>query len=170
MAINIPASLFETYFETVDYFNNEAFGVSCTLYYPTIKTICPNCIYNQQTKTSTNRYKAGGPVPFSDTICPYCFGEGIVETTSETESIKMRVYFDKKSWIKQPGAVELTLPNGSCQAYGFLVDLPKLKRAYKVGIHEETAGLDQFSFKLAGEPFLHGFKKNKYFICTLERI
>jgi hypothetical protein len=169
MPINIPDSLFDTYFENVDYFNNEAFGVDCILYYPAVKEICSNCIYNHITKTSTNIYKAGGPISFSNTICPYCHGEGAVETETETDTIKMRVYFDRKSWIKPPGQVELKIPDGSCQCYGFLVDLPKLKRADRVGIHAEVLGHDQFVFKLSGEPWLHGFKKNKYFICILER-
>jgi hypothetical protein len=44
---------------------------------------CPNCFYDGVNKTSTNRYRATGPIPFTKGTCPYCKGIGMITTTGQ---------------------------------------------------------------------------------------
>lgn len=41
-------------------------------------TECPNCIYDAANQCSTGMYKANGPQPFDNRMCPVCGGKGIL--------------------------------------------------------------------------------------------
>lgn len=162
----IPQSVFDTYYETVDELTNVDFGVTCTLLYPLKKTDCQNCIFDPFLGTSSNKYQSGGPIPFTNGLCPYCNGEGYTAVIP-TEDIKMRVYYDKKSWVKMP--VPITVPDGSVQSIGHMTDLPKILMCTEMRLHKTIEGQGTFTYILAGEPVPHGFKKNKYFIAIWAR-
>lgn len=167
MSIDIPQDLFDTYYSVVDDMIDLHFGVSCTLYYPPIKEICSNCVYNPVTGASSNKYKTGGPYPFEGGLCPYCDGNGYEEST-QTESIMLRCYFDRKSWAKM--GVDYKLADGSCVVYGHMRDISKLQKANEITLNDQNAGNGVFRYRLAGEPTPHGFKKTKYFIAAMERL
>lgn len=165
--MEIPQGLFDLYYEIADDFIDSNFGVNCTLYYGPQKEICPNCMYNPVTNKSSNNYKAGGPIPFSDTICPYCDGVGYKETEA-TEQIKLRVYFEKKYWVKVE--VPVLIKDGACQVIGHIVDMPKIRKARKIRVCDHLSGYENFDFTLASSPIPHGLKKNKYFIAFFNRV
>lgn len=167
MGIDIPDDIFDTYYEVVDEMIDDYFGVSCTLIYPPVKSLCPNCIYNSRVGSSSNKYKIGGPVPFDGGLCPVCDGNGFQEESQE-ESIMLRCYFDKKSWMKL--GVEFKLADGGCVVYGHIRDMNKVQKANEITLNDANSGNGVFRYRLSGEPIPHGFKKKKYFIAGMNRI
>lgn len=163
----VPQSVFDAYYATVDSFTNDDFGIACTVIYPAKKTVCPNCIYDSLNKRSSGVYKAGGPISFTVGPCPFCAALGYT-SVQDTDSIKLRCYFNPKYWVKFPG-VEINAPNTMAQIYGHIIDLPKINRADYMRLATNELGYASYDFILAGEPRLHGFRKNKYFIAMLGR-
>lgn len=166
MSFIIPQEVFDKYNEAVDAMIDSNFGVECTLYYPAVKSICPNCVFNPMTNSSSNKYKAGGPISFDGEICPYCDGVGYTQE-EETDTIKLRCYFDRKSWLKLP--VELKVPQTSLITYGHLSDMPKCQRANYIRTNTAQDLYGGSRYRLSGTPVIHGFKKNKYFIAGWEK-
>src|SRR5690606_18618325 len=76
----------------------------CTIIYSETKhTECPNCYVNNITGKSSGKYKAGGPNPFYQGSCPYCYGEGKISEQS-TDTLYLLVLWDSKKWIlSNPG-------------------------------------------------------------------
>lgn len=58
-------------------------GRSVNIVYKENEVGCPNCYYDGVNKTSTNRYRAAGPVPFTKGTCPYCKGIGMITQTGQ---------------------------------------------------------------------------------------
>lgn len=158
----IPQQVFDKYYEITDSLNNEL-GVNCTLYFIPAQIPCDNCENNPVTGKSTGIYKSGGPISFSGTFCPRCNGEGFY-TTEESEVIKMRCYFDRNSWLK--AGLNFIASDTSAITYGFIEDLPKIRKANSVILNSDQSAYNATRYSLLGEPVLHGFKKNKYFIAT----
>lgn len=160
--MEIPDEVFDTYFDTVDDFIDSNFGVTCRLTYPAKKTVCTNCIYDPLLKKSSGIYKSGGPISFSNGVCPYCNGVGFSES-ADTDTLKLRVYYEKKHWIRLPVTAEL--PDGSVQTIGHMADLPKILRCNNIVFNTDIEGNVEYKYKLSGEPMPHGFKRRKYFIA-----
>ena len=163
--MNIPQLVWDKYKEAVDKMTSDWFGVNCRVYYPAIKTICPNCDFNTLTQRSNNTYKSGGPIPFNG-ICPYCNGDGYTnEETSEV--IKMRCYFNKKDWVKVNVPIEIK--DGMVQTIGFMSDAPKCLRSSRVILNSDQERFLSNDYKLSGYPTPHGFKKDLYFVAFWEK-
>ena len=164
--MEIPTEVFDTYYSIASDFIDSNFGVNCTIYYPEKKSICDNCIFDSFQKKSTNKYLAGGPISFTTGQCPRCAGTGY-RSIADTDSIKLRAYFDKKKWIKMP--VDINLVDSAVQVIGHMVDMPKILRASSVLVNSDIQGYKSFKYVLAGEPVPHGFGRNKYFVAMLTR-
>lgn len=162
----IPTEIFALYNQEVDDMINSNFGVTCTLYYPEKTVQCDNCIFDPVLKKSSNIYKAGGPISFSNGLCPYCNGYG-KKVTIPTDSIKVRAYYNKKAWYNVP--VSIDIPDGSVQTIGFMSDFAKIKMCTHIRIHTSVEGYGAFEYLLFGEPIPHGFKKNRYCIAMWRR-
>jgi hypothetical protein len=68
----------------------------------TKKEVCPNCIYDPGLKKSSNKYKNGGPIPFTlGQLCPYCYGVGW-SGEEKSETVYLAVISDSKKWINPP--------------------------------------------------------------------
>lgn len=161
MAINIPQSVFDKYNEACDMFlTNDNFSRVCTLYYPPLKEECATCQAN-----NTNVFAHGGTAPFSFNSCSYCGGNGYKET-EVTDTVRLRIYFQKKDWIK---VAQLAIPDAEAQIIGFMSDLPKVKNANKIKLVSEENALNLF-FQLASEPLPHGFGKTRYFIAYVKHV
>lgn len=165
--MDIPSSVFTTYYTTADDFIDKNFGVNCVIYYPAKRVDCENCIFDPFTKKSSNKYQSGGPISFTNGICPYCNGEGF-RSSVDSDTIKMRAYYDKKSWVKIP--LPINLPDGAVQTIGHMSDLPKVLRCTEMQLHSDIAGQGTFKYMLSGEPVPHGFGRNKYFIAMWVRV
>lgn len=166
----IPQLVFDTYNNAVDAMIDSNFGVNCRLYYPAEKTICSNCEFNPIIGRSANIYKAGGPISFTDGFCPFCNGDGYTDD-SRTEDIMLRCYFTPKHWIKiiNDSKTDMKYPDGAMQTIGHLSDLQKCRRANYITVNTNVAGYINSSYGLIGEPVLHGFQRNKFFIAMWER-
>jgi hypothetical protein len=166
MTITIPDGFWDKYREACDFFiDDNHIGKSCTLVYPARRIICDNCIVNTIGGTSTNSYKHGGLAPFNFGNCPLCGGNGYHEEEI-TDSIRLRIYWRQKDWIK---VSNISIPDADVQVIGYLSDLPNLRKANEVILVNETTH-GEWRVILSGEPFLHGFGKDRYFVAFLKRI
>lgn len=165
----IPQSLFDIYNKTTSDFITSNFGVNCAIIYGSNKSVCPNCVFNTLTKSSSNIYKSGGPVPFLNIICPYCEGVGY-KNLEQSETIRMRVYFDPKDFIKIEMPNTLVIDAGTIQCIGFLTDLPKIQKCQEVQVDTDNNqyGIDRYN--LSGTPNKWGLgQTKKYFIAFFNR-
>ena len=162
----IPQYILDLYDTTVNDFNESNFGVNCKLFYGTNRTICPNCIYNEALSVSTNIYLTGGPIPFTTGVCPYCDGIGFKEVQA-SESIKLRVYYERKSFIKME--VPINVVDGAIQTIGSIEYLNKCKRCNHMIANSDLEIYNQYRFILASDPVPFGLTK-KEFIAYWNRL
>lgn len=161
MTINIPVAVFEKYKEVCDYFlNSDQFSRACTLYYPPIKIPSDNHPYT----TNGSIYQHGGPANQGGEPNPYSGGQGYKDQ-EVTDSIRLRIYWNKKKWISAGG---VTVADADVQVIGFIADLPKLIACDSVELVTEQAQV-RGTYKLLGTPFYHGFGKTNYFVAFLKR-
>lgn len=160
MAINIPQSLFDTFNETIDYFIDDSFGVDCRLYFAKNRVDCTNCI-----NTNSNIY--GGFDSFVNRNCHYCGGLGYKES-EQTEDIKLRLYYDKKKWLRIIDPIDA--PDGTVQVIGYLSDLPSLRAADYMVINTAQEDIIRQKYKTFGEFNTHGFKHDRYIVGYLQRV
>jgi len=161
----IPDSVFTTYKQFADDFISDNFGVNCKLVYPEKRIVCANCVTSPMPGASKNVYRNGGPAPFSFGLCPMCGGEGY-SSEETTETIKMRVYFNPKDWVK---VANVNTENAMAQTIGFIYDMPKIARANYVILNSDQDGYKEWKFSLLREPLPHGFKRDRYFVAYWQR-
>jgi hypothetical protein len=162
--LSIPSGVFNQYYEAVDWLiNNNYTGHSCTLVYPPKKTVCENCTVNIIGGSSTNTYKHGGPAPFSFGNCPLCGGNGYHEE-EVTGTLRVRIYWEKQAWKKY---ASVNIDDAEAMIIGYLSDLPNLIKANEIILinKQEYANIRMV---LTGQPFPHGFGKDRYFIAFLK--
>lgn len=166
MAISIPAALKQKYYEVMNdvFLADDFYSRLCTLYYPPRRVDCADCDTQLLGGTSKNVFQHGGPAPFNNTGCVYCGGNGYREE-EVTDSVRLRVYWNKRDWIKTASVVA---PNAEAQVIGKIVDYPKIAQANEIRLVSQQNEMDA-RFKLAGEPFYHGFGKNQFFTAYLVR-
>lgn len=167
MTFSIPSEIFALYKEACDeLINNTNIGKQCTLYYHPTVTECPNCVFDSFSNKSAGVYKAGGPLPFTIGLCPWCNGEGLKET-EVTENINLRLYWTRKDWIKT--GVPVNIPDADLMTIGFIADMPKCQQALYIRIISEQSNYGFWDFNLSSEPYPHGFGKQYYFIAFWKR-
>ena len=165
--VNIPQDVFDKYRETCDDFISSNFGVNCKLMYPSRRVSCANCVYDAIGKKSANRYKSGGPMPFSFGNCPTCGGAGYREE-EQSEIIKLRVYSRSQDFKKIAGS-SINVPDGGIMVIGFLYEMPKFNRSNTVVINSDQANYQTWKFDKSGEAMIHGLVKDRYFMATMTR-
>lgn len=164
MTISIPDSVFDAYQEGVDWMIDNL-GVNAKVVYPPIKEECPNCYMTSLPGVgATNIYKPGGPYSFVGGICPLCNGEGFKEIET-SEIIKIRTYFDKKSWNKVVPTIGIH--NGDALLIGYLSDMPKLQNMSHIHLASDISGYSQKSYVLSTDIMPWGIKKRRYIYCTV---
>lgn len=165
--VDIPDGVFQAYEEFADDFINSNFGVTCELIYPARRIFCANCAFDPIGQKSANRYKSGGPMPFYFGNCPMCAGNGYIEDRA-TDTIKLRVYYSPKDWIKVANSVDTS--NASAQVIGFLSDMPKFERADEILTNKPQENYQEWRFTRLGDAMPHGFKQRRYFVAFLQSI
>jgi hypothetical protein len=164
--VSLDSSIWTTYTDVCDFFiDDNHIGKECTLIYPPIRESCSNCLINPLGGGSTNIYLHGGPAPFSFGPCPVCGGNGYRDK-EVTGTIRLRIYWRPRDWVK---IGNINIPDASAQVIGYLSDLTKFRQASEIRLVNEQ-GYDDFTMMLAGEPALHGFGKNRYFIAYLRNV
>ena len=152
----VPQSIFDKYNEVVDSMISNDFGINCTVYWIGDKVPCQYC-------SGISNIYSGPSFNISDT-CTYCGGSQYKQSEL-SETIKLRVYFDKKYWIKMGN---MDVPDGSVQIIGFLSDYTKVRDASYIILNSDS-NIMNLKYKVYGELQPHGFKKNRYFIGYLSR-
>lgn len=165
MTINLPDDLFDVYHETMDLFmTNDNFSRPATLMYPPRTVDCNNCTTQWFAGVSKNVYAHGGPAPFTGGKCPVCGGNSKKQVV-DTDSVRLRTIWTKKDWIKLAG---INVPDAEAQIIGYASDLKNIKKAQKIKLMNHQKNVE-FVFALSGEPFMHGFGRQKYFIAFVKR-
>ena len=158
MPISVPESVFEKYYDVIDS-TFTIFGVTCQLVYIDKVEEIWNTYDNIPLNKSINVHRKR-PDQFSRENKVY-------REVEKTENIKIKVYWDNKSWIKPAG--NLVLPDNSIQTIFFATDLPKINRAKELIVHKDIKDLQEMRFKKFGEPFPMGLRQTRYFGCFWER-
>lgn len=166
MTIDIPNSLFDKYNEACDTFlENPFFSKQVTLIYPSKKEECSNCNTSMIGDSSTNTYRHGGPMPFGFGSCPLCGGNGLRETEI-TDTIRLRLYFNRKDWIKVVSGINI--PDAAAMIIGYMTDLPKLRKCSEIVVSIDN-NQAEFRLNLIGVPIPHGFGQ-RYFLAFLNHV
>lgn len=158
MAINIPSGVFDVYNDAILLFTRSA-----KLVYPELKEDCPNCILGSlgTRNRSVSIYQAGGPYPFERGMpCPYCGGKGY-KAIESTDTVTLRIYWDRKSWVKT--GAEINIPDGGVQTIAYLSDLDKIEKCkYMLPSYDGIENYDTNArYEKSGTSFPQGFKQNK---------
>ncbi len=142
-----------------------ALTVPCKLIYEGKMVVCSNCQINPVTGKSSGVYKTGGPIPFTNKICPYCSGEG-KKTLDTDETIHMCLVWDYKSWKNMGFNIES--PDGYCVSLCNVSLLPKIKRAKCIILNTDVEDYKRHKFTRNGEPNPMGCcVGDEMFIATL---
>lgn len=147
---------------------SEECNLRCQLIFGSTKLDpCPNC-YQLPNGASANRYKPGGPIPFSGGLCVFCNGKGTVKITPKTEDINLVVIFDAKHWIDIGGVVATAA--GKIQTISVLSDtLSKIKRATSIVIGTDVENYEKHMYQRDGEPCPCGFGANNFIVTMWKK-
>ena len=157
MPITIPQSVFDKYYDVVDSTFN-IFGVTCQLVYIEKVEVIDNSYNNIPDNRSLNSHRRrGGDHKRADKT----FRE-----VEKVEDIKLKVYWDSKSWVNPGG--NIVLPERGVQTIFFATDLAKIMRAKEIIVHKNIKELREFRFQKKGEPFPMGIGQERYFGCFWE--
>lgn len=158
MPINIPDSVFNKYYDVVDSTFN-IFGVTCELVYIEKVEEISSTFDNIPENRSVNSHRRPQP--------QYIREDKVIREVEKTEDIKLKVYWDSKSWTKIGG--DMIIPEGSIQTIFYATDLDQIMRAKELIVHKDISTLREMRFKKHGEPFPMGLKQKRYFGCFWER-
>ena len=157
MAIKIPQSVFDKYYEVVDS-TFDIFGVTCQLtYISKVEQIdgvfdnIPEVRSIGQHKHQTDQFSVNGQN---------------FEEVEVKEDIVMKVYWDSKQFTKVGGDIEF--PAGTIQTIFKAADLPRIMRCDELLVHKKLTAI-QYKFRKFREPFPMGIKLDHYFGCFWER-
>ena len=158
MPISVPQSVFDKYYDVVDSTFN-IFGVTCQLVYVEKVEEISNTFDNIPDNRSLNAHRRSQP--------QYTRQNKVVKEIEKTEDIKLKVYWDSKSWTKIGG--DMVIPDNSVQTIFFATDLDKIMRAKEIIVHKDIKDIMEMKFKKFGEPFPMGLKQSRYYGCFWER-
>ena len=157
MPITIPQSVFDKYYDVVDSTFN-IFGVTCQLVYIEKIEVIDNTYDNIPDDRSLNSHRRNGG--------NHKRADKTFKEVEKIEDIKLKVYWDNRSWIKPGG--NLVVPERGVQTIFFATDLPKIMRAKELIVHKDIKELREFRFQKSGEPFPMGIGQQRYFACFWE--
>ena len=158
MPINIPQSVFDKYNDVIDSTFN-IFGVTCKLVFIEKVEEISVTYDNVPSNRSINAHRRNNEL--------YRRENKVIKEVEKTEDIKLKVYWDSKSWTKVGG--DIVSPNNGIQTIFFATDLDKIMRAKKLLVHNGIQDQREFAFTKFGEPFPMGLKHDRYFGCFWER-
>lgn len=160
MAINVPESIFDKYYEVIDS-TFDIFGVICQLVsINKVEEIIYNPNNNIPEKNSINAHRVRGG--------DYERQNKIIREIEVLTDIKLKVYWDQKSWIGVGG--DIVVPDGSIQTIGFMSDLSKVLQAKALIVHKGIKDYKEIRFERMGEHIPMGLRQNRYFGCMWKRI
>lgn len=160
MSIIVPESVFNKYYEVIDS-TFDIFGVICQLVSVNkVEEIVYNPNNNIPEKNSINAHRVRGG--------DYERQNKIIREVEILTDIKLKVYWDQKSWI---GITDgMVVPDGSIQTIGFMSDLEKVLKAKALIVHKDIKGKKELRFERMGEHIPMGLRQNRYFGCMWKRV
>lgn len=164
MAFSLPGIIFDKWREVASYLlTDDNFSREATLYFPPKYTASTGNTGNNLAGQNQNVFATGGPAPFS-------FGEGNSNGGSGykeepiTKTIRLRVYFEKKNFIKTGNIV---IPANAIQIIGAMSDLPVLRAASSIKILSDITGLN-ITCILVTDAYPYGFGRTQNFIAYIQ--
>lgn len=132
----------------------------------TNREICPNCIYDPGLKKSSNKYKSGGPIPFTlGQLCPYCYGAGWSgEETKET--VYFAIISDNKKWINPP--INIGVADNMVQVICSKSYYDKIRQCKDMTVIIGDG--DNPKYNLYGDPTPAGLGDNNYIISMWKNV
>jgi hypothetical protein len=128
----------------------------------TKKEICPNCIYDPALQKSSNKYKTGGPIPFTlGQLCPYCYGVGW-NGEEKTEIVYLAIIADNKKWINPP--INIAIADNMIQTICNSTYLDSIKQCKDMTVLYNTTGNNP-KYNLYADPTYAGLGDNNYIFC-----
>jgi hypothetical protein len=147
---------------------NNALSIPCTIVYDNQinNNYCNNCIFDNISLLSSNIYNNTGPNPFQQgSVCPVCFGLGLIKNISSNEIINLAFIFDNKYFLNINSKI-INIPDGSVQSICNITLLNKIKNASEIIFDNNISSLSHFKYERASDPEPMGLGDNRY-IATL---
>jgi thiol-disulfide isomerase/thioredoxin len=158
MAINVPQSVFDKYYEVIDS-TFTIFGVTCQLVTVTLEEISHDTNNNVPDRNSVNVHRRRDD--------QFDRGTKTYREVETLEDIVLKVYWDNRSFVK---VGNINIPDNAIQTIGKMDDLPKILNATQLIVHKEIKDHGELRFERSGEHFPMGLKLNKYFGCFWKRV
>lgn len=131
------------------------------------KQICPNCIYDPNLQKSSNKYKTGGPIPFTlGQLCPYCYGAGW-NGEEKTEIVYLAVISDNKKWINPP--TNIAIPDNMIQTICSKKYYSSIKQCKDMTVILNDTN-DNPKYNLYNDPTPAGLGDNNYIIAMWKNV
>lgn len=131
--------------------------IDIKLFYPPTIEACPNCLtesFGGEVR-SLGLYNGTGPLPFSETICPYCDGEGR-KMIEASETIKARIYMKDDKNIED----FVLVPNAEFILITDINNINKLKNAAYISPQDGMHNHEFYNFISAKSSALNSFVLN----------
>jgi hypothetical protein len=155
MPINVPESVFDKYYDVIDS-TFTIFGVTCQLVFVEQIEEISNAYNNVPDNRSINAHRKNQE--------QFRRENKVFREVERTEDIKLKVYWDNKSWIKPVG--NLVYPDNAIQTIFFASDLAKINRAKELIVHKTIKDIQgPMKYKKIGQPFPVGLRPDRYFAC-----
>lgn len=149
---------------------DEGLTVKCVFKYAGAgnTVFCNNCINDQISGLSSNKYNGTGPSPFAEgTICPVCMGIGTTTTSKSSEIISLACLFDSKYWLNW-SSKSANIPDGMIQTICKIELLPKIRNAQEIIVDTDLSRYGNYTYERASDPEPAGLD-NKYIITMWKR-
>ena len=155
MPINVPESVFDKYYDVIDS-TFTIFGVTCQLVFVEQIEEISNAYNNVPDNRSINAHRKNQE--------QFRRENKVFREVERIEDIKLKVYWDNKSWIKPVG--NLVYPDNAIQTIFFATDLAKINRAKELIVHKTIKDIQgPMKYKKIGQPFPVGLRQDRYFAC-----
>jgi hypothetical protein len=144
-------------------------GQPCTLIFPAIRTVCANCNNSIIGNLPGNVLQDGMPVPVFAQSCPNCGGQGFRESIA-TESIKMQINVDAKSFLSIFQKIIIEAPQDFIETKARLEDLPSIMKCSEAILNTTLSGYKEYRCTRASEAVQSGMFQNKFCHILWRRI
>jgi|SRR6056300_717157 len=140
--------------------------IPCSLVYETTKiSECPNCIYDTMSRKSSNQYKPGGPILFSNgQTCPFCLGSGVTNSSVAEKQVHFAVLTDSKNFIGPINKADIDAQTICSIGY-----LDSIKQCSKIIFNTDIDYLTNNIFIRDNEPMPVGLGDNRYIFTNWKR-
>ncbi len=149
----------------------EIVGKDCKLYYAPEWVECANCVLDPVAGVSSNIWRTGGPMWFSDgQVCPICSGNGLVAHEAY-DSVKFACEWNPRRFqYGLSSDKQVRKPYSIVQTRGYMTDYWKVRNCSYMVFESAIAPMDKFRYKLLMSPGDYAnFVQGRYFIAVWEQ-